>query len=173
MYLRGINLRLLWRMNQVNRVLAPYLNFRTAARVILTHPGRLLHPPALRLSRQPLQPGPRLFPGEGLSFSALALVPDSGEVDVASLNIRAHEFHSYFVSDVKAIRTRDYFPFDRWLEEPDPRSLVGRACHDGVEPLPYPRFEQQGGGGFAKMPLDFFCIVFFLRTIAGKVPQFL
>jgi hypothetical protein len=100
-------------MNHVNRALAQYLNFGTAARVILTHPPRrLLHPAALRLSRQSLRSGPRLLPGEGFP-SQPGLLPDSGEVDVSSLDIRAHEFHSHFVSDVKAIRTRDYFPFDR------------------------------------------------------------
>jgi len=32
------------------------------------NPRRLLHPPTLSLSRQPLRPGPRLFPGDDCCF---------------------------------------------------------------------------------------------------------
>jgi len=68
--------------------------------------------------------------------------PHSDEVDVPSFDIRAYKLYSRLVSDVETTFARHQSPFDRWLKEPDPRTSVRRARHDGVEALPNPRFEQ-------------------------------
>src|SRR5512133_2553237 len=57
------------------------------------------------------------------------------EVDEAALDVGVDELHPDAVADVEPLEAAHELALDRRLEDADPGPLLGRAGHDGVEPL--------------------------------------
>jgi hypothetical protein len=59
----------------------------------------------------------------------------------------------------------DHSPFDRDREKPGPGAFFRCAGNDGIELLPDPRFKDKRSSGFADLPFDFVCGIFFFRAM--------
>ena len=80
------------------------------------------------------------FPSSAVYSIAAAVLPAqwevesvSREVDEAALDVGVEQFHADAVAYVETLEPALQLPFDRWLEEPHPGALRGRAGDEGVE----------------------------------------
>ena len=91
--------------------------------------------------------------------------PGLPEVDISALHVGSYKLDAELVTDVEPLIPAHQPTLDRQLQQTDPRTLLGRACYDGIEPLPDSRLEQYGGGGFSDLTFDLLRRVLLFRAM--------
>jgi hypothetical protein len=113
-----------------------------------------------------------LAAGEDLNLRASAPVSETPlsfpkllKVDVSALNIGSDQLHAEPVADVQTFKPFHQLTLNGQLEQTDPRTLLGCAGYDGIEPLSDSRFKQYCCGRFSDLTFDPPCRVFLFRTM--------
>src|SRR6185295_9070388 len=111
--------------------------------------------------RNRVHTGATPVPAEGKPLTR----PD--EVDEPAFDVGRDQLDAELVADPEAFPSLRELPFDRGIEDPDPRPLVRGARDDAVEALADPTLEKERRRRFADLPLDLVRGVFHL----GAVPR--
>src|SRR6266446_7388584 len=124
-------------------------------------------------TRSPSMPMSLAYPTGSLREEFLGAADVRGglaarEVDEASLDVGGDELDLHVITDVEPLDASHQPPLDRWLEDADPRALLGRARHQRVESLADPRGQEQRGGGLPHLPLDLRRVVLLLGAVASE-----
>jgi hypothetical protein len=95
------------------------------------------------------------------------------KINKTPINVRLNQLDADPVTHINNFEPLDQPSLQRWVKETHPGTLGGRAGDQGLEMLPDPRFEDQGGGRFPNLSLHFSGGIFCLGAVPGQFLQVL